>query len=174
MRLSLPVAVAILLGVGGSIGWALAAPPRATRWSQAIDAAAAEAGVDRTLLDALVVVESGGDPEARSRTGAIGLLQVMPATGEETARRLGIPWRGETTLEDPVANLRIGAAYLRRLLDRFDGQSAFAVAAYNAGPERVKAWRWRAADTDALTAILREGFPETRRHTWRVLSLMER
>jgi soluble lytic murein transglycosylase len=119
----------------------------------------------------MVLVESGGDPAARSRAGAIGLLQLMPGTGEETARRLGIPWRGEATLLDPEANLRLGAAYLRRLLDLFDGLEPFAVAAYNAGPERVKAWRWRALDADALGVILREGFAETRLHTWRVMSL---
>jgi soluble lytic murein transglycosylase len=160
----------LALAAGALVGWRLGERGDAGRFDAEIRTAARESGVDAGLLRALVRAESGGDPDARSRAGAVGLLQVMPATGEETAARLGVPWRGEATLEDPATNLRIGAAHLRRLLDRFDGQAAFAVAAYNAGAERVKAWRWRAADADALTAVLREGFAETRAHAWRVLT----
>jgi soluble lytic murein transglycosylase len=172
-RAALLLLPALAAAAGALIGWRLGSPGRAGRWAEAAEAAARESGVEPALLRALVAVESGGDPRARSRRGAVGLLQLMPATGEEMAARLGIPWRGEETLEDPATNLRLGAAYLRRLLDRFDGQAPFAVAAYNAGPERVKAWRWRAADADPLTAILREAYPETRRHTWRVMTLRD-
>jgi soluble lytic murein transglycosylase len=170
VRVLAPVVLVLSLAAGALAGWRLGARDGVDRWGAAIDAAAREAGVEPALLRALVAVESGGDAAAVSRRGAVGLLQLMPGTGEEMAARLGVPWRGEATLRDPETNLRLGAAYLRRLLDRFDGQAAFAVAAYNAGPERVKAWRWRAADADATTAILREGFAETRRHVHRVLT----
>lgn len=90
---------------------------------------AAAAGVDPALVAAVARTESGLDPSATSRTGAAGLMQLMPAT----ARSLGV-----TDPYDPAANVRGGAAYLRNLLERFGGDVALAVAAYNAGPSAVE------------------------------------
>jgi soluble lytic murein transglycosylase-like protein len=93
----------------------------------AVRAAAARYGLAPELLDTVVRAESGYRPNLVSRAGAIGLMQLMPAT----ARALGVdPW-------NPAANLNGGAAYLRAQLDRFDGRIDLALAAYNAGPGAV-------------------------------------
>jgi len=113
--------------------------------------AAEEAGVDPDLFDALVEAESGYNPLARSRVGALGLSQLMP----DTARELGV-----ANPMDPIANLRGGATYLARLLRQF-GDVRLALAAYNAGPN----------------AVLKAGgvppYDETRRYVDRVLALYE-
>ena len=80
------------------------------------------------LIDAVIRRESGYHVTARSRAGAIGLMQLMP----NTARQLGIDPR------DPISNLDGGSAYLRDQLDRFDGRIDLALAAYNAGPGAVR------------------------------------
>ena len=90
--------------------------------------AAAAANISPTLLSALVWQESRWNAQALSPKGAMGLAQLMPAT----ARYLGV------NPADPVANLHGGARYLRQLLDQFDGNVEKALAAYNAGPGRVR------------------------------------
>ena len=92
-----------------------------------IEEAARESRLPIALIDAVIRTESGYRPEAVSRSGAKGLMQLMP----ETAKALGL----EDPL-DPRANVRAGARYLRQLYDRF-GSLPLAVAAYNAGPARV-------------------------------------
>ena len=98
------------------------------RFTASMRAAAASAAISPALLAALVSQESGWNPKAISSKGAIGLAQLMPAT----ARELGVDPR------DPAANLLGGALYLRRLLDSFGGDVERALAAYNAGPGRVR------------------------------------
>lgn len=97
-------------------------------YAELIAAEAAANDVPVALLHALIQVESGYDPKARSHKGAAGLMQLMP----DTARQLGV---GDVW--DPAANIRGGARYLKQLLRRFDNDLALAVAAYNAGPEAV-------------------------------------
>jgi soluble lytic murein transglycosylase-like protein len=97
-------------------------------YSAAIDYAAASANISSSLLAALVWQESRWNPRAVSPKGAIGLTQLMPGT----ARQLGV----DPT--DPVANLVGGARYLRQQLDQFEGNVEKALAAYNAGPGRVR------------------------------------
>jgi soluble lytic murein transglycosylase-like protein len=97
-------------------------------WAVAIEAAAGRHGLDPVLLASMVQVESNFHPRAVSPKGARGLLQLMPAT----ARRFGVddPF-------DPHQNLEGGAQYFRWLLDRFDGRTDLALAAYNAGEGAV-------------------------------------
>lgn len=91
---------------------------------------------EASLVLALIEVESQFDAFAVSPVGAVGLMQVMPATGKALAKDLGIEWRGLRTLFDPVHNLRIGLAYLDRLRERFDDLPT-ALAAYNRGPTAI-------------------------------------
>jgi soluble lytic murein transglycosylase-like protein len=90
------------------------------------------------LVLAVIEVESDYDPFAVSPVGAMGLMQLLPETGAEVAGRLGIRWKGAPTLFDPDVNVRLGTAYLRSLVDRYDNWHA-ALAAYNWGPGRVDA-----------------------------------
>lgn len=106
--------------------WAAKLSEQGQRWAPAIQAAADEAGIDASLLAALVRHESNFDPAVTSHAGAIGLAQLMPGT----AAGLGVD------PHDPYENLAGGARYLRAQLDRF-GDPKLALAAYNAGPNRV-------------------------------------
>ncbi len=92
--------------------------------------------LDTQLVLALMHVESRFDAFALSPVGAMGIMQVMPSTGEEMAAKLGIPWRGAQTLFDPVANVRVGVAYLKLLESRY-ADIPTALAAYNWGPGRI-------------------------------------
>jgi len=93
--------------------------------------------LDLALVMAVMHVESRFQNFAISPAGAIGLMQILPSTGEELARREGIPWRGSQTLLDPATNVRLGIAYLRELSDRYRGDLQAALAAYNWGPGHV-------------------------------------
>ena len=98
--------------------------------SRTIHAAAAKYAVDPKLISAVAEVESGGNQSAVSPAGAVGVMQLMP----ETAAGLGVnPY-------DMKSNVEGGAKYLREMLDTFDGDVKKAVAAYNAGPNAVKAY----------------------------------
>ncbi len=90
------------------------------------------------LILAVIHVESSGRNFVESRAGAIGLMQLRPSTAEAVARDIGLEWRGPKTLLDPVANVRLGVAYLERLVERF-GDIPTAIAAYNEGPTRIAA-----------------------------------
>lgn len=92
--------------------------------------------LDPRLVMAVIHVESRGNAFARSPVGALGLMQIMPATGEELAAVLEVSWPGPQALFDPMLNVRLGTAYLRQLEDRY-GSTATALAAYNAGPGRI-------------------------------------
>ena len=102
--------------------------PVPPQYAVALAQAAASANISPSLLSALVWQESRWNPSAISPKGAIGLAQLMPAT----ARNLGV------NPADPVANLNGGARYLRQLLNQFGGDVEMALAAYNAGPGRVR------------------------------------
>jgi soluble lytic murein transglycosylase-like protein len=93
-----------------------------------IDEHATRNGVRRDLVRAVIQVESAFNPRAVSNKGAMGLMQLMPAT----ARQFGV-----VNAFDPDQNVRGGVAYLRQLLDRYDGNERLALAAYNAGPGAV-------------------------------------
>lgn len=92
--------------------------------------------LDPALVLAVMDVESNFDSFALSPVGAMGLMQVMPATGEELAAKAGIAWYGPQTLFDPFVNVRLGVAYLRELSDRY-GNLAATLAAYNWGPGHI-------------------------------------
>jgi len=138
-----------------------------------IEAAAAESGLDPFLVAALVRVESRFNPRAVSPRGARGLMQVMPDTGQWIAGQLGLTGFHPDWLFEPALNLRMGAWYLRMLLDQFGDRPVVALAAYNAGRTRVQEWlnegRWN-GQADSLADI---PFAETRNHVQRVLAALE-
>lgn len=107
----------------------LARPAASARWASLIDQVAAEHAVDADLLHAIVTVESAYNPHARSHAGALGLMQVIPATGKRF---------GASNLLDPLQNLRAGTAYLVWLHRRFNGNLELMLAAYNAGEGAVQ------------------------------------
>ena len=96
--------------------------------------------VPPTELMAIARRESAFFPEARSPVGARGLMQIMPATGEQVAAQIGRQ-HSRAELYEVEHNILLGSAYYRQLLDRFDGNRVFALASYNAGPHRVDRWR---------------------------------
>ncbi len=120
-----------------------------------------------SLLSGLMRSESLFMHDIRSPAGALGLMQVMPRTGRQVAKRLNIRWRGNNTLINPSTNIRIGSFYLAEQLKRF-GHPALAAAAYNAGPHRVS--RWLPDDPVPLDVwVAAVPFTETRNYIQRVL-----
>lgn len=103
-------------------------PAQARPFVKLVMAAAAEHDLPEALLHAVIQAESNYNPTALSKSGAAGLMQLMP----ETARELGVE-----DVWDPESNIRGGARYLKRLLGMFDNDLSLALAAYNAGPTAV-------------------------------------
>src|SRR5690606_32812818 len=129
-------------------------------------------GLDPAWVAALIRAESSWMADARSPANARGLMQLLPATGKAIAQRLGMRWRGAAMLHEPLANITLGTAYLRAMLDRFDATPAIATAAYNAGPTPATRWSSeRAAQADALDLWI-ETIPyhETRAYVARVFA----
>ncbi len=119
--------------------------------------------LDAALLAAVIYRESKFDPDARSQSGAVGLMQLLPATAKGIAERTGGKKFVVADLRDPEINVRYGAFYLRRLLGKY-GDVELALAAYNAGQRNVDEW---------LAAGERIAFPETREYVDEVLELRD-
>jgi soluble lytic murein transglycosylase-like protein len=97
---------------------------------------AKRSGIEPVLILGLIHVESSGNPMAVSSVGALGLMQLRPATAEAMATERAIPWEGPESLFDPNLNVILGVHYLDRMIDRF-GDVDTALAAYNWGPTRI-------------------------------------
>ena len=124
--------------------------------------------ISLSWLSGLMRSESLFMHDIRSPAGALGLMQVMPRTGRQTAKELNLKWRGNRTLINPSTNIRIGSYYLAKQLNRF-GHPALATAAYNAGPHRVKRWMPdKPMPLDVWVASI--PFTETRNYVQRVLT----
>ena len=138
-------------------------------WEDEAAAAAGDHGIDPAWVLATIRMESAFRPRARSSAGALGLMQIMPATGRRIARPAGVRHRGNRTLLDPYQNIRLGSYYLRHLLDRMHGNPALASASYNAGPHRTE--RWLAAGEGLEPELWVEFVPytETRQYVKRVM-----
>lgn len=139
-----------------------------------LTAATVVAGLEPALVLAIIRQESAFDRGAVSRAGARGLMQLMPATARRVAARAGLPYARARLTEDAAYNLRLGQLYLKDLLAQFGGHYALAIAAYNAGPHRVRRWLRRFGSTpvteDALVDWIEKiPFGETRNYVQRVL-----
>ena len=125
---------------------------------------AAKREVDPFLMAALIRQESAFDAEIVSGAGAVGLMQVMPATGRELARREGPHPFSPAALRVADVNLHLGSRYLAQMLDRYDGQLPLVLSAYNAGPSRANRWRRLPEASDLRRFTERIPFFETRNY----------
>jgi soluble lytic murein transglycosylase len=128
----------------------------------------------RRLVGGVIEQESGGQLAAVSPKGARGLMQLMPDTARDMAGELGLPFDEQRLLSDGDYNKRLGSAYLGKMLQRYDGHQALALAAYNAGPGRVDEWLERHGDPrqGSISSgqwIERIPFQETRDYTRNIL-----
>jgi soluble lytic murein transglycosylase-like protein len=138
-------------------------------YESAIRENAQKRNLDPYLVMGLIRQESGFDPTARSRVGASGLMQIMPATGRELAGKLRA-LLSEGYLYDPATNIRLGTFYLRQLIDRFGGVEELAIAAYNGGQGNVR--KWQQANRRPLDEFVESiPFSETRNYVKRVTML---
>lgn len=138
-------------------------------WPEQFAAAAESARIPSSWAYGVARSESLFIPDIRSRAGAIGIMQLMPATGRRAADQLDLPYRGLTTLTDPASNIRLGTTYLGEMLELFDANRVVATAAYNAGPSRVANWLPKSDRLDARIWIENIPFNETRDYVRRVL-----
>ena len=132
----------------------------------------AEFSLNPALVSAVIHVESENRPAVVSPKGAVGLMQILPSTGEWIAQKLGLADFQEKSLAEPAMNIRMGCWYLRFLLDRFENENT-ALAAYNAGPSKVKQWLEDPlyGEGGALIAI---PYGETERYVQKVAAAKEK
>jgi len=138
-------------------------------YAQAFDAHAKAAGIRPSWALGIARSESLFMPDIRSSAGAIGVMQLMPATGRQTAKEIGLPYKGRVTLTDPNSNIRLGTRFLGNMQARFAEHPALATAAYNAGPHRVEAWLPDEQPLDARIWVENIPYSETRGYVRRVL-----
>ncbi|MBV9522165.1 MAG: lytic transglycosylase domain-containing protein [Alphaproteobacteria bacterium] len=134
--------------------------------------------VERPLLLAMTRQESAFDHGAVSSAGARGLMQLMPGTASQIAKARQIPFSASRLLTDPHYNLTLGRAYLEDLLDKFNGSYVLSIAAYNAGPARVREWIDNFGDprtkkADVVDWVESIPFNETRNYVQRVLENLQ-
>src|SRR5205085_2177695 len=119
---------------------------------------------------ALIKQESGFEPRAVSRVGARGLMQMMPATGVIQARKEKIADFDPDSLFVPRVNTRLGIAYLRDVLKKYDGNPYYALVHYNAGPNALERWLPRLSGRPIDEAVEDIGYAETRDYVKRVMA----
>ena len=139
-------------------------------WQQQFESYSSAASISPTWAYGIARSESLFMRDVRSSAGAVGLMQLMPATGKQVAKEIRLPYSGLSTLTDPEDNIRLGTSYLGQMAERFGGNRVLATAAYNAGPHRVDRWLPEQGSEDARVWIENIPFNETRKYVKRVLS----
>jgi peptidoglycan lytic transglycosylase len=164
----LVVLVVVATAVAGATAWIVEEQPRwyerlryPLRYEQIVRGHARNYRLDPPLLAAVIYQESKFDAHARSSSGAIGLMQLLPDTAKGIAARTGGERFVVDDLLNPEINVRYGAWYLRHLLDKY-GDETTALAAYNAGQTNVDRWRREGGGIE---------FAETRHYVKRVQAL---
>ncbi|MFT5346561.1 MAG: soluble lytic murein transglycosylase, partial [Dinoroseobacter sp.] len=137
------------------------------------DLADANLTINPALTLSIARRESEFDPVVISGAGAMGLMQVMPRTGQETASKMGLAFSQDRLLSDPAYNARLGSDYIRRQIEDFGTALTLVASAYNAGPSRPRAWINRFGDprldsVDVIDWIEHVPFTETRNYIMRV------
>src|SRR6185436_8882984 len=143
-----------------------------TYWDDICQQATAKS-LDPYLMAALIAQESTFDARVRSAANAYGLMQILPSTGRRYAPRLGIKPFATSKLTDPDTNIRIGMAYFSDLVQKFNGEVARALAAYNAGDGRVVKWMAERGSIDRDEFVDDIPFPETQNYVKRILGTAE-
>jgi soluble lytic murein transglycosylase len=127
--------------------------------------------LDPYLMSALIAQESTFTPDVRSSANAVGLMQLIPATGRRYARTVGIPYSARM-LTQPESNIRLGMRYFRDLMDRF-GSAHYALASYNAGEHRIARWITERPGFEQDEFIDDIPFAETRNYVKRILGTVD-
>lgn len=130
-------------------------------------------GPEPAFVHAIIRQESSFDPRARSGAGALGMMQLLPGTASDTARKIGVTY-SVGMLSEADYNIRLGSAYLGRQVENFGGSYVMAAAGYNAGPARPPQWTAICGDPrgttgDPLNFIECIPFSETRNYVMRVM-----
>jgi soluble lytic murein transglycosylase len=142
-------------------------------WWAAIKEYSAKNNLDPYLVAALIRQESEYNPGAISRANALGLMQLLPSVGKQMAREEGMTGFDPHQLLDPVTNIRLGTRYLRQTLDKFGGVTEYALAAYNAGDERVADWKTAGPYSGMDEYVESIPFTETREYVQAILRNIE-
>jgi soluble lytic murein transglycosylase len=140
---------------------------------QTIKAESAKNNLDPYLVAALIRQESEFNPSAISPANAYGLMQMLPAVGKSMAHQEGLEHFQTFQLFDPAINIRLGARYFRRTLDKFGGVTEYALAAYNAGDERVHDWQAAGPYQGIDEFVESIPFTETREYVESILRNLE-
>lgn len=127
-------------------------------------------GLHSSWVFAITRQESAFMADAKSPAGAMGLMQLMPATAKETARRFDIPLSNPNNVLIPSVNIKLGTAYLSQVYAQFNGNRVLATAAYNAGPGRVRQWLRGADHLPYDVWVENIPYDETRQYVQNVLS----
>lgn len=133
--------------------------------------------VEKALVLAIIKQESSFDPHAKSSAGALGLMQLMPATAKHMANRLKISY-DKNKLTSPAYNVQLGSAYVDNMLERWQGSYVLSIASYNAGPGRVSEWLAKNGmpgrkGQDIVDWIEQIPFSETRNYVQRVMENLQ-
>ena len=131
-------------------------------WLAEVQAAATKSGIDEALIYAIMRQESAFDPKVRSFADAYGLMQLIPEVASRVAKVIGVPYARGEDMFDPAVSIPLGAAYLKTLSDRFDGQLILLSAAYNASDNAIRGWVKTRFKGDPLTFIEEIPYEETR------------
>jgi soluble lytic murein transglycosylase len=152
--------------------------PRHRRFDREVHQAAERYGVDPALIKAVIWRESAFRPDARGRSGEIGLMQIRELAAADWSSSQGVFGFQMAHLENPATNILAGTWYLARLLKRYEGTDdpvPYALADYNAGRVNVRRWlRAEGADTNSAVFVEQIGFPTTRKYVQAVMEQRRR
>ena len=140
--------------------------------SQHVLAAAKKQKIEPAWVFAITRQESAFAASARSSVGALGLMQLMPATAHQVAKQNKLPYKHKNELLKTDVNIKLGTGYLKHLLETHQGSMVLATAAYNAGPSRVKLWLNNRNTLEADQWIETIPFAETRDYVQNVMTYL--